>query len=97
MSERDHPVSALRTHVPDLERLAYNQKPKTRDWTYLRLLQYDETDLFQWFGKRNGSCFEDQASEPFATPPFKAGSEAKRFQDETLTSLVFLIPRRVSF
>jgi len=68
MSERDHPVSALRTHVPDLERLAYNQKPKTRDWTYLRLLQYDETDLFQWFGKRNGSCFEDQASEPFRIP-----------------------------
>jgi hypothetical protein len=68
MSERDQPVSALRTHVPDLERLADNQKPKTRDWTYLCLLQYDGTDLFQWFGKRNGSCFEDQASEPFRIP-----------------------------
>jgi hypothetical protein len=68
MSERDQPVSAFRTHVPDLERLADNQKPKTRDWTYLCLLQYDGTDLFQWFGKRNGSCFEDQASEPFRIP-----------------------------
>jgi hypothetical protein len=29
------------------------------------------------------------SSEPFATPPFKAGSEAKRFRDETNPSLVF--------
>jgi hypothetical protein len=29
------------------------------------------------------------SSEPFATPPFKAGSEAKRFRDETTPPLVF--------
>jgi hypothetical protein len=38
---------------------------------------------------RSSGVFSSVSSEPFATPPFKAGSEAKRFQDETLTSLVF--------
>jgi hypothetical protein len=38
---------------------------------------------------RSSGVFSSVSSEPFATPPFKAGSEAKRFRDETLTSLVF--------
>ena len=38
---------------------------------------------------RSSDVFSSVSSEPFATPPFKAGSEAKRFRDETNPSLVF--------
>ncbi len=60
-----------RTHVPQLERAAWNQMPKSgvRD---LRLFRYDGTDLYAWYGKngvdsnaRNFSVFDDALTEPF--------------------------------
>lgn len=59
------PDDAPRTHVPDLEQWAINQKPKTSDWRDLKLWIFDGTHLYQWFGKRRGSIFEDEASPVF--------------------------------
>lgn len=65
------PETADRTHVPELERRAYNQMPKA-GWRDLRLMRYDGTDLYQWFGKlgrdssvRDWSVFEEACNEPF--------------------------------
>lgn len=71
-----HVDHAPRTHVPHLEQNAYNQMPKDRSWTDLKLYNFDGTDLYQWFGRKwqsyspesqNGfySCFQDQATEVF--------------------------------
>lgn len=60
-----------RTHVPELERIAWNQMPKVgvRD---LRLMRYDGTNLYAWYGKNgvdtnslNWSVFDDAQTEPF--------------------------------
>ena len=64
---------AARVHAPDMERSAENQRPKTRDWSELRLCRFDGTNLYQWRGKQNGSIFEDQASEVFALRPQPGG------------------------
>lgn len=56
---------AVRVRVPEMERSAENQRPKTRDWRDLRLVRFDGTDLCQWRGKQKDSIFEDQASEVF--------------------------------
>ena len=60
-----------RTPVPELERAAYNQMPKV-GVRELRLMRYDDTDLYAWYGKdgidttaRNWSIFEEAKTEPF--------------------------------
>lgn len=56
------------THVPHLEQSAVNPMPKTSNWKDLRLLRFDGTDLYAWYGKdhSNGfTIFEDLASGPF--------------------------------
>lgn len=67
ISQYDHPSDCQRVRADDgLERWAYNQMPKTRDWSDLKLYRFYGTELYQWRGKKNGSVFEDQASEVFA-------------------------------
>lgn len=54
-----------RTHVPELERRAYNQMPKA-GWREPRLFRYDGTDLYQWYAKEGEhSPFEEAFGEPF--------------------------------
>jgi hypothetical protein len=60
-----------RTHVPDLERAAWNQMPKA-GVRELHLMRYDGTDLYAWYGKkgvnsdaRDFSVFIDALTEPF--------------------------------
>ncbi len=60
-----HPRSANFTHVPELEQLAYNQMPKSSDWTELKLMRYENTNLYQWYGRQNGSIFQDPCDGPF--------------------------------
>lgn len=57
--------SANRTHVPQLESFAINQKPKTSDHREPRLFRYDGTDLYQWFSKVGPTVFDDPFGEPF--------------------------------
>lgn len=66
----DHPRSANRVHVPDLERRAYNQMPKS-GYKELKLFRYESTDLYQWFGvpSRLGAVFQDPCDEPFVIEP----------------------------
>lgn len=64
----DTPDFAARTHAPHMESWAYNQMPKA-GWSDLKLFQYDGTDLYQWFGKKTGSVFEDAEGEPFTIKP----------------------------
>lgn len=66
---------APRTHVREIEDRAYNQMPKA-GWRDLRLMRFDGTDLYQWFGKRgketaakDWSIFEDGATEVFQLRP----------------------------
>lgn len=54
-----------RTHVPELEQFAINQKPKSSDHRDLRLYRYGVSGLYQWWPKRDGSVFEDPCDEPF--------------------------------
>jgi hypothetical protein len=60
--------------------------PKTRDWKGLVLLRYCGTDLYQWFGKQNGSVFEDQASEPFVIEPVSAAPAPDAWRYPVLTA-----------
>lgn len=43
---------AERSPAPEMEQTAYNQKPKDNGWSELRLMRYDGTDLYQWWGRR---------------------------------------------
>jgi len=82
------PHTADRTHVPELERWAFNQRPKTNDWAETKLYRYDGTDLYQWFGRLIASVFWDAFGEPFvigsrllAAPPTNeadAGGQRER-------------------
>lgn len=54
-----------RVHVPELERVAYNQMPKHNGIRDLRLFQYVGTDLYHWFGKKKESVFDEPLCEPF--------------------------------
>lgn len=47
-----YPDNAPMTHAADVEGWAINQKPKTSDWSDLKLYNYTGTDLYQWFGKK---------------------------------------------
>lgn len=58
-------VDAVRIHVPKLEQNAWNQMPKDNTWKCLKLYQYEGTNLFQWFGIKRGSFFEDPSNYPF--------------------------------
>lgn len=70
----ESPDDANRSHAPHLEQWAYNQMPKhgERD---LRLMRFDGTDLYAWFGKVNGSVFEDLLNGPFVIRPAPAALE----------------------
>lgn len=64
---------AERVHRPDLEQRAYNQMPKDKGWTELKLWQFGSTDLFQWRGRKRVPgldgyhyyVWDDQATEVF--------------------------------
>lgn len=65
--------SADRRHVPELEGKAENQRPKTDAWFEVKLFRYEQTDLYQWWGRealvnrhvRIGSVFWKPCDEPF--------------------------------
>ena len=82
-----HPISAERTHVPELEQWAINQKPKTSDWTDLKLYRYNNSDLYQWWGRHatgdtgqgghtTYSVFFDPDGKPFIILPIAGHDEA---------------------
>lgn len=50
---------------PLLERIAYNQMPKTNDWKDLQLRNYIGTDLYQWYGRKKDSIWLDPDGVPF--------------------------------
>lgn len=74
----ESPREADRTHAPELERWAENQRPKTSDWAVTQLYRYDGTDLFQWFGRkalgaqRAPSAFWEPVDAPFLIEPIYA-------------------------
>ena len=53
-----------RTHVPDLERAAYNQMPKDNGFTDLKLWRFDGTDLYQWRGRPKMTSLNAAAGAP---------------------------------
>lgn len=57
--------SVYKTHVPELENTAYNQKPKSSEHSRAKLYQYDDTNIYQWYSHILGSVFEDSFNEPF--------------------------------
>jgi hypothetical protein len=79
--EKDHPTTADRTHVPELEPRAYNQKPKTNDHLDAKLYRYGETDLYQWWSVGRTSVFAEPVDEPFViasrSPPPPAEAQAR--------------------
>lgn len=72
-----------RTHVPEMEQSAVNQKPKTRNHREPKLYRYEGTDLYQWYSKTVYSHAEP-VGEPFvmremgakAPFPFTADDES---------------------
>lgn len=58
-------VEAVRIHVPELEQNAWNQMPKDSSWQSLRLYHYEGTNMFQWYGVKHRSFFEDPIGGPF--------------------------------
>ncbi len=71
MSSFEHPRSVKRTHVPEMEQWAENQRPKTPDYPQTKLYRYEDSDIYQWWSKRlisirrDVSPFEEPFSEPF--------------------------------
>lgn len=63
----DHAETANRTHVPELEKWAYNQMPKNSVWEP-KLFRYDGTDLYHWYAKLKPHGFSDPIGEPFVIP-----------------------------
>lgn len=57
--------SVDRKHVPELEQEAFNQMPKSSDHRDVKLYQYEASNMYQWYSKRNLSVFEDPCGEPF--------------------------------
>lgn len=61
--------SVNKTHVPELEQAAFNQKPKTRDHRVPMLYRYEDTNLYQWYSIVGTSVFWDPFGEPFVMEP----------------------------
>lgn len=64
----EHPDFAPMVHVPDMESFAYNQKPKA-GYKELRLMRYVGTDLYQWYGIKSDSIFEEACDAPVQIKP----------------------------
>src|SRR5690606_25520209 len=64
----EHPQTAARTHVPDMESFAWNQKPKVGVLD-ARLYRYDGTDLYQWYARAVDAASWDRAGEPVVIRP----------------------------
>lgn len=68
MTTHEHPSHPDRSRVPHMEGWAYNQKPKI-GYVDLELYRYDGTNLYQWFGRKEGSVFVDGCDIPFTIKP----------------------------